>query len=122
LDLFPRLKRLLPRKGGLLSGGEQQLLSLARALMSKPRLILLDEPTEGIQPNIVEELAQTLLQLREVNGLSVLVVEQNLDFMRDCAGRLLLLAHGRIRSEVQANELQDLERLAAFLESSATAA
>ena len=122
LELFPRLKRLLARKGGLLSGGEQQLLSLARALMSKPRLILLDEPTEGIQPNIVEELAQTLLQLREANGLSVLVVEQNLDFLRDCAGRLLMLGHGRIRSEVKANHLQDLEKLAEFLELSATAA
>lgn len=116
LALLPRLKRLLDRKGGLLSGGEQQLLALARALMPQPRLLLLDEPTEGIQPNIVEEMAATLQHLRSQHGMSVLVVEQNLDFVLDCADRLLVLERGQIVSEAQGEQLRDPQKLAAFVE------
>ena len=73
---FPRLTRLLDRDGGALSGGEQQLLALARCLMGNPDFLLLDEPTEGIQPSIIEEMAETLLHLRETRGLSILLVER----------------------------------------------
>lgn len=120
LALFPRLKRLLGRRGGTLSGGEQQLLALARALVPAPSLLLLDEPTEGIQPNIVDEMAATLRQLKQEQGLSVLVAEQNLDFMLDCAERLLVLERGRIVDEASSATLRDDRRLSAFVEMRAT--
>ncbi len=78
---FPRLKPLLDRQGGALSGGEQQLLAIARCLCGKPRLVLLDEPTEGIQPSIIDEIVETLLRLRDNSGLTMILVEQNLDFI-----------------------------------------
>jgi amidase len=96
LDLFPRLRRLLDRKGGALSGGEQQLLALARALMAQPWLLLLDEPSEGIQPSIVQEIGQTLAALRDDEGLSIVIVEQNLDLVLDVAERVLVLERGRV--------------------------
>lgn len=115
LTLFPRLRRLLDRKGGTLSGGEQQLLALARALIPAPELLLLDEPTEGIQPNILEEMAETLQQLKGQRGLTVLVVEQNLDFVLDCADRVLVLERGRIVGEAKGNEARDRAWLSAFV-------
>ena len=93
---FPRLTRLLDRDGGALSGGEQQLLALARCLMGDPEFLLLDEPTEGIQPSIIEEMSETLLRLRESRGLSILLVEQNFDFIADLSDRVLVLERGRI--------------------------
>ncbi len=115
LALFPRVERLLDRRGGVLSGGEQQLLALARALMTDPWLLLLDEPTEGIQPSIIEEMATTLVQLRDKHGLTLLVVEQNLDFILDCADRVLILEKGAIQSEVSGDQLRDPARLASFI-------
>ncbi|MEO6032486.1 MAG: ABC transporter ATP-binding protein, partial [Burkholderiaceae bacterium] len=115
LGLFPRLERLLDRPGGALSGGEQQLLALARALVPSPWLLLLDEPTEGIQPNIVHEIAQTLVTLREAEGLSILVVEQNLDFILDVADRVLLLEKGSITTELTAQQLRDPRSLSRLL-------
>jgi amidase len=114
LGLFPRLEPLLDRKGGALSGGEQQLLALARALVPQPWLLLLDEPTEGIQPNIIDEMAQTLVQLRDRESISILVAEQNLDFILDCADRVLMLEKGAIVQEYSVSELrspQALDRL-----------
>ncbi len=114
LGLFPRLEPLLDRKGGALSGGEQQLLALARALVPQPWLLLLDEPTEGIQPNIIDEMAQTLVQLRDRESISILVAEQNLDFILDCADRVLMLEKGAIVQEYSVAELrspQALDRL-----------
>lgn len=114
LGLFPRLEPLLDRKGGALSGGEQQLLALARALVPQPWLLLLDEPTEGIQPNIIDEMARTLVQLRDRESISILVAEQNLDFILDCADRVLMLEKGAIVQEYSASELrspQALDRL-----------
>lgn len=96
LELFPRLRRLLDRKGGALSGGEQQLLALARALMAGPWLLLLDEPSEGIQPSIVQEIGQTLARLRDTQGLSIVIVEQNLDLVLDVAERVMVLERGRV--------------------------
>lgn len=92
---FPVLAPLLDRPGGALSGGEQQILSLARALCAGPRLLLLDEPTEGIQASVVETLGETLRDL-VAGGLAALLVEQNLDFVEAVAGRVATLDRGRL--------------------------
>ena len=107
LELFPRLKRLLDRRGGALSGGEQQLLALARCLCTKPKLILLDEPTEGIQPSIIEEIAETLQRLRAATGVSMILVEQNLDFIASLSDRVLVIQKGRIAGELKPDQLDD---------------
>ncbi len=104
---FPELKRLLDRPGGALSGGEQQLLALARALCGKPRLLLLDEPTEGIQPSIIAAMSERLHDLRARYGLSILLVEQNLDFIRGLANRALLIHRGQIGREIPPAALAD---------------
>ena len=95
LEEFPRLKPLLDRPGGALSGGEQQLLAIARCLCGKPRLVLLDEPTEGIQPSIIDEIVETLQRLREKSGLTMILVEQNLDFIAALSNRILHHPKGR---------------------------
>ncbi|HEY0123621.1 MAG TPA: ATP-binding cassette domain-containing protein [Rhizobium sp.] len=100
LQDFPRLVRLLDRRGGALSGGEQQLLALARCLCTKPRLILLDEPTEGIQPSIIEEIVETLIALKSRWKLSLIVVEQNLEFITSLSDRILHIQKGRITGEI----------------------
>lgn len=105
LTHFPRLERLLDRLGGNLSGGEQQLLALARCLMADPVMILLDEPTEGIQPSIIDEMVETLNRLRRDNGLTLLVVEQNLDFLRGVCDRLLVMERGAIKGALAADEM-----------------
>ena len=92
---FPVLAPLLDRPGGALSGGEQQILSLARALCASPRLLLLDEPTEGIQASVVETLCETLRDL-VAGGQAALLVEQNLDFVEAVAGRVATLDRGRL--------------------------
>ena len=111
LKLFPRLHPLLERRGGALSGGEQQLLALARALVAQPWLLLLDEPTEGIQPSIIDEIAQTLVHLRDQEGLSILVAEQNLDFILDCSDRVLMLEKGAIVNTLTAAQLREPAQL-----------
>ena len=94
LGWFPALREQLDRPGGLLSGGQQQQLALARALMTSPKILLLDEPTEGIQPNLVEELGKTLRQIGKESRLSILLVEQNLNFAQRMAERYLILQKG----------------------------
>ena len=105
LTEFPRLVRLLDRRGGALSGGEQQLLALARCLCTRPKLILLDEPTEGIQPSIIEEIIETLLGLKQRWALSMIIVEQNLDFITSLSDRVLHIQKGRITGEVDRHDL-----------------
>jgi amidase len=102
VDQFPRLRELLDRRGGTLSGGEQQILALARALVPQPWLLLLDEPSEGIQPSIVQEIGATLAKLRDEHKLSLLIVEQNLDLVLDVADRVVVVERGRIVSEMPA--------------------
>ncbi len=95
-ELFPNLGRMKDRPGGRMSGGEQQMLTIARTLMGNPRLILLDEPSEGLAPVIVEQMAKTILQLK-AEGLTVLLSEQNLHFAQLVADRAYIIEKGRIR-------------------------
>jgi len=111
IELFPRLKPLLPRVGGLLSGGEQQLLALARCLCGRPKLIMLDEPTEGIQPSINEEIAETLGRLRREKQLTMILVEQRREFVAALASRVLVIQKGRISSEMTPGKLLELEEI-----------
>ena len=96
LDLFPILKEFMNRRGGNLSGGQQQQLAMARALLSEPKILLLDEPTEGIQPNIVEQIEDVLIDLNRKNGLTVVLVEQNLRFARRASNRFAILNRGSV--------------------------
>jgi len=94
-ELFPVLKRMLGRRGGDLSGGQQQQLAIARALVVEPTLLILDEPTEGIQPNIVHEIGDVILRLNRDAGVTVLLVEQKLPFARRVASEFRILEKGR---------------------------
>jgi branched-chain amino acid transport system ATP-binding protein len=115
LEEFPRLKVLLDRAGGALSGGEQQLLAIARCLCGGPRLVLLDEPTEGIQPSIIDEIIETLLRLRRKSGLTMILVEQNLDFIAALSQRILIIQKGAITREVQPGDLGDASLVGEFV-------
>ena len=112
---FPRLEPLLDREGGALSGGEQQILAIARCLCTRPKLILLDEPTEGIQPSIVEQIAENLAALRESKGLTVVLVEQNLDFVAALSTRVLLIQKGEIVRALPPEALRDAEIIEEFV-------
>ncbi|MDX2939583.1 urea ABC transporter ATP-binding subunit UrtE [Streptomyces ipomoeae] len=98
LDLFPVLRELSGRRAGLLSGGQRQQLAIARALITRPKLLLLDEPTEGIQPSVVTEIEETILALTGRGGLSVLLVEQHVGFAMRAAQRYYVLEAGRVTS------------------------
>ena len=104
---FPRLEPLLDREGGALSGGEQQLLAIARCLISEPELVLLDEPTEGIQPSIVDAIIELLRNLNREQGVTIVMVEQNLDFITELSDRVLLLQKGVISGEVKGADVAD---------------
>ncbi|MEQ9059937.1 MAG: urea ABC transporter ATP-binding subunit UrtE [Gammaproteobacteria bacterium] len=106
-EIFPVLKRMLARRGGDLSGGQQQQLAIARALVLDPLLLLLDEPTEGIQPNIVHEIGDIILRLNRELGLTVLLVEQKLPFARRVADRFVILERGRVVAERAADDLDE---------------
>ncbi len=95
-DIFPILKDMSKRNGGDLSGGQQQQLAIGRALMSQPKMIILDEPTEGIQPNIIQQIGKTLVQLVREQGMTILLVEQYLDFIREVADKYVVMSRGEI--------------------------
>jgi amidase len=115
VGMFPLLEPLLDRRGGTLSGGEQQVLALSRALIPNPWIVLLDEPSEGIQPSIVHQLGQMLNRLRAEHALAVLIVEQNLDLVLDVATRFAVIEKGRVAHEFTAGEAGSREALAAAL-------
>ncbi len=105
--LFPVLKQMLSRRGGDLSGGQQQQLAIGRALVIRPKLLVLDEPTEGIQPNIVSELGEIILKLNRESGYTVLLVEQKIPFARRVAQRFCILDKGRAVAQGAMGELSE---------------
>ena len=112
---FPRLIPFLDRAGGTLSGGEQQMLAIARCLCAEPKLVLLDEPTEGIQPSIIDELVELLQDLRTARRLTVVLVEQNLDFIAALSKSALIIQKGRLVREVASDHLADPDMIGEFL-------
>ncbi|MEM7408421.1 MAG: urea ABC transporter ATP-binding subunit UrtE [Pseudomonadota bacterium] len=107
LDLFPVLREMLHRRGGDLSGGQQQQLSIARALVLEPKLLVLDEPTEGIQPNIVKQIGEVLRQLVSDDGITVLLVEQKLPFARRNADTFYIMNKGELVTNGPMADLSD---------------
>lgn len=106
-ELFPYLMENLGRAGGLLSGGQQQQLAIARALAAEPSLLLLDEPTEGIQPNIVEQIEETIQVLNEKLDLTIILVEQNLEFARAAGHSFVMMEKGQIVADGDTDALTD---------------
>lgn len=113
-ELFPVLKEMGKRMGGNLSGGQQQQLAIARALVTQPKVLLLDEPTEGIQPSIIKEMAQTLKRVRDMQGISIIVAEQVLSFTLDACDRFLVMEGGQIVHSSPRADV-DAEKIKAFL-------
>ncbi|AEF93627.1 urea ABC transporter, ATP-binding protein UrtE [Desulfotomaculum nigrificans CO-1-SRB] len=106
-EMFPVLKEMLGKRGGDLSGGQQQQLAIARALIGKPKILLMDEPTEGIQPSIVLEIAKVIKAIREREDMSILLVEQYLEFVLDLADYYYIIEKGSVVSEGAITELND---------------
>lgn len=106
-ELFPVLKQMLSRRGGDLSGGQQQQLAIGRALVTRPKLLVLDEPTEGIQPSIIKDIGRAITYLRDTMGLTIVLVEQYLEFARGLADRVAIMDRGEIVYSGEAAGLDD---------------
>ena len=105
--LFPIIKEFLHRKGGMLSGGQQQQLAIGRALLTKPKLLILDEPTEGIQPNIIDQIGEAIKMLRSEGKMAILLVEQYLDFCKELGDSFAILERGSVAAAGEMSELTD---------------
>ena len=105
--LFPILRDFLRRKGGMLSGGQQQQLAIARSLLTRPKLLILDEPTEGIQPNIIDQIGDAIRMLRAEGSMSILLVEQYLDFCRELGDDFAILERGAVAASGPMAELSE---------------
>ena len=106
-SLFPVLQEMTSRKGGVLSGGQQQQLAIGRALLTEPKLLILDEPTEGIQPSIIDQIGDTLKMLKDEGKMSILLVEQYVDFCREIADYFSIMDRGRVTASGEITELTD---------------
>ena len=106
-ELFPVLQSMLGRRGGDLSGGQQQQLAIGRALVTRPKVLVLDEPTEGIQPSIIKDIGKALRYLRDQQGMTILLVEQYLDFCRELADDIFIMDRGEITHSGPASDLDD---------------
>lgn len=106
-ELFPALANIRSRKGGVLSGGQQQQLAIARALIQNPSILLLDEPTEGLQPSVVEEIVEITKRIHSDNNCAILLVEQNLEFVRDITKYFAIMDNGRIVQQGAIDDLTD---------------
>jgi urea transport system ATP-binding protein len=108
-ELFPILKRFEKRKGGDLSGGQQQQLAIARALVTQPKILILDEPTEGIQPSVIQDIGNVIRKINKELGLTVLIVEQYLDFVLGISDYLYIMEKGEIILKGNTSELDAVE-------------
>jgi urea transport system ATP-binding protein len=114
-EYFPRLYDRRQQRGGTLSGGEQQMLAIGRALVGNPNLIILDEPSEGVQPSIVQKIGEVLIQLNKDLGLTTLLVEQNIDFAMSVAEECYIMDKGTIVTHQNKTELNNLENIKKYL-------
>ncbi len=114
-ELFPVLKEMLNRKGGVLSGGQQQQLAIGRALLTRPKVLILDEPTEGIQPSIIDQIEDTIYALKEEGTMSIFLVEQYLDFAKAVSDRFYIMDRGSVVKQGGIDEL-DEEAIARYLQ------
>jgi urea transport system ATP-binding protein len=108
-DLFPVLNEMKNRRGGDLSGGQQQQLAIARALVTRPKLLLLDEPTEGIQPSIIKHIGKVIKHLVQNDGIGVILVEHNFDFAKDLANSYYIINRGRVALTGNGNQMKKEE-------------
>ena len=108
LRLFPVLRDMLTRRGGDLSGGQQQQLAIGRALVTRPRLLVLDEPTEGVQPSIIKDIGHAIRYLKDTSGMAILLVEQYLDFCRELADHVYIMDRGEV---IHGGPASDLDRV-----------
>lgn len=106
-DLFPVLKKMLKRRGGDLSGGQQQQLAIGRAIMANPKVLLLDEPTEGIQPSVIKEIGEVIKHLSHEKGMAVLLVEQYYDFAQSLADAYAVMSRGQIQDSGRGHEMAE---------------
>jgi urea ABC transporter ATP-binding protein UrtE len=112
---FPFLRERERQRGGTLSGGQQEMLAIARGLVNSPSLLLLDEPSDGVQPSIVQQIGTFIVELVARKGIAVLLVEQNVDLIQTAAHRAYVLEKGRVVAELDRDDIRDTERLTEFL-------